>query len=83
MSLMTHSMSQLTMHCPDCREERLFERPHDPVECPDLADSPDGCCPELACVECGAAVLAGFAVPIAMSTQPLSRSPQDSPARAA
>ncbi|HUK71395.1 MAG TPA: hypothetical protein VLW50_21950 [Streptosporangiaceae bacterium] len=83
MSPMTHAMSPVISHCPECHEERLFERPHDPVECPDLADSADGCCPELACVECGAAVLAGFAVPITVGARPLPNSRPDTPARAA
>lgn len=56
-------MSLMTLDCPDCREERLFEALHDPASCPDVAASPGGECPELACVECGAGLLRGFAIP--------------------
>lgn len=85
MSLMT-AMSLMTLYCPECRQDRLFERPHDgaeghdPAECPDRADSPDGRCPELACIDCGAALYAGFAVPITVGTAAVC---QHSPGRAA
>ncbi len=81
MNLMT--MSLLTLHCPQCREERPFERPHHPAECGDLADSPDGLCPELACTECGAALLVGFAAPIPVSARPGSEGRPHTPVRAA
>lgn len=41
------------MYCSTCGDEREFERP----PCQD-GHGPD--CPELACVECGSAVLTGF-----------------------
>ncbi len=56
-------MSLMALHCPECHDERLFERPHDAASCPDRANSPDGCCPELVCIDCGAALLLGFAAP--------------------
>ncbi len=57
-------MSLIMLVCPQCQDERLFERPHEPASCPDRADSPDGGCPERACVECGTGLLVGFAVPL-------------------
>ncbi|RKS77657.1 hypothetical protein CLV35_1351 [Motilibacter peucedani] len=43
--------SALVLHwCADCREVRAFETPH----CEDHVE-----CPELACIECGTAVLLG------------------------
>jgi hypothetical protein len=51
-------MRQIFRVCPDCRAERQFEQCHDaPGSCP---DSPDGRCPEWACTECGAALIAGM-----------------------
>ncbi len=76
-------MSLMTLRCPECREERLFERPHDVAECPDRADSTDGLCPELACIECGTAFLVGFAVPITVGTRAVAVLRQHSPERAA
>jgi hypothetical protein len=44
--------------CPDCGSPREFAQHHPAGEfCP---DSPDGCCPEWYCLECGAALLIGF-----------------------
>jgi len=43
--------------CPSCGDERLFEAP----PCGD-AHGPD--CPELACVDCGVALLLGTPVPV-------------------
>jgi hypothetical protein len=80
-------MSLRTLYCPECRADRLFERPHDggegqhPGQCPDRADSPDGLCPELACIDCGAARYVGFALPITVRTRGVPR--QHSPGRAA
>jgi hypothetical protein len=76
-------MSLIALQCPECREERLFERPHTLAACPDRADSPDGLCPELACVDCGTALLVGFARPITVGTQPVAVGPRHSPVRAA
>ncbi len=76
-------MSLMTLHCPECREDRPFERPHDPAECPDRADSPDCLCPELACVDCGTALLVGFAVPITVGTRMIAHPRRHSPGRAA
>jgi hypothetical protein len=58
-------MSLMTLHCPECHDDRLFEPPHDRGACPDRTDSPLGCCPELACTGCGTAMIVGFAVPTA------------------
>ncbi len=51
-------MIELIRHCPDCASEQVFELAH-PVAggCP---DAPDGECPELWCMACGAALLAGL-----------------------
>jgi hypothetical protein len=84
-------MSLMTLDCPECHEERLFESPHDPANCPDQAASPAGECPELACVDCGATLAAGFAVPPGIpqreqrprSTEDARRTPPRSPQRAA
>ncbi len=56
-------MSLMTLDCPGCHDERQFEPPHDQAGCPDRADSPPGGCPELACVDCGTALMVGFATP--------------------
>lgn len=56
-------MSLRMLYCPECHAERLFEQPHDQANCPDSADDPDDGCPELGCVECGAALIVGFALP--------------------
>ena len=77
-------MSLVTLHCPDCQDERPFERPHDPASCPDRAYTPDGDCPELACVDCGAALLtATFAIPVQVRNQAADPARQHSPERAA
>jgi hypothetical protein len=76
-------MSLVTMYCHECREERLFERPHDAAECPDRACSPDGLCPELACIGCGAALVVGFAVPITVRTSAAGAPGRHRPERAA
>jgi hypothetical protein len=52
--------SELYRDCPECDEDRLFEQPH-LTDCP---DTPDGECPEWACVACGTAVLADFPLPV-------------------
>jgi hypothetical protein len=50
-------MSLMYRACPDCRDDRPFEPYHGaPGTCP---DSPDGECPEWACVDCGAALFTG------------------------
>jgi hypothetical protein len=74
-------MSLITRHCPHCQDDRPFEHPHEPASCPDLSDSPDGDCPELACVGCGTALVAGLAVP--GLAWPAVGSRADSPERAA
>jgi len=51
-------MNQPRRNCPGCGGEQQFEQIHGiPGECP---DSPDGECPEWACIECGAALIIGF-----------------------
>ena len=45
--------TELYRECPECGDEKLFEQPH-LTDCP---DAPDGDCPELACTECGAALI--------------------------
>lgn len=75
-------MSRRMLHCPECHEERLFERPHDRANCPDTAHSPDGGCPELACVKCGAALIIGFALRSLTRAAAGAEQP-DSPGRAA
>jgi hypothetical protein len=57
------------LFCPECTDERPFERP----ECLD-GHGPD--CPELACVECGTAIL------VAPLTQPDAGEPRPTPGRA-
>jgi hypothetical protein len=53
-------MVEMVRYCPDCGADQLFGQ-HHPVtgECP---DSPDGCCFEWFCAECGTALLIGFPV---------------------
>lgn len=53
-------MVEMVRCCPDCGTDQLFEQ-HHPVtgECP---DSPDGCCFEWFCPECGTALLIEFPV---------------------
>ena len=50
-------MLAVTRRCAACREDRVFA----PPPCAD-EHGPD--CPELACVECGAAILLGDAPPV-------------------
>jgi hypothetical protein len=103
-------MSLMTLHCPECCEDRLFERPHpaaerhdsaaerrDHAQCHDLveplaerpdAERPDGEggsgeCAEFACVECGTALFAGFALPIMVGTPEHTRARRRPPGRAA
>jgi hypothetical protein len=45
--------------CPDCGDERLFERFH-AEDCP---DHPEPGCPEVGCVDCGTALIIGLVVP--------------------
>jgi hypothetical protein len=49
--------------CPSCGDERRFEAP----PCP---DGHGGSCPELACVDCGTAVLVGPPILARWSRQP-------------
>ncbi|MGE5290526.1 MAG: hypothetical protein ACM3ML_25715 [Micromonosporaceae bacterium] len=72
-------MSLMTLDCPECHEERPFEALHDPADCPDRTASPDGECPELACVECGAGLFWGFAIP--QDTTLTAGTPGASPSR--
>jgi hypothetical protein len=44
----------LTRHCSVCEDERDFEQPS-------CADGHGAACPELACVECGMAIMIGDA----------------------
>jgi hypothetical protein len=84
-------MSLMTLDCPECHEERLFEPPHNPASCPDQAASPAEECPEVACVECGTALTLGFAIPPGIpqreqrprSTKGPRRTPPRRPQRAA
>lgn len=48
-------MDLTTRYCPECREDRPFDRPHEAGECPDCGA--DGECPELACTGCGLALV--------------------------
>jgi hypothetical protein len=53
-------MTQLSMNCAGCSEERLFEQFHaEPGGCPDV---PDGDCQEWACAVCGDALVIGLPV---------------------
>lgn len=70
-------MSLMTLHCPECRDDRMFEPPHDPAACPDRADSPCLGCPELACIDCGTAMMVGFAVPAVPLVPAAARSAAD------
>src|SRR5690606_35021409 len=47
-----HSRGRSPLYCSTCGDERVFEQP----PCP---DGHGGECPELACTDCGSAVLAG------------------------
>ena len=72
----------LTMrYCPECREERLFDQPHQSGSCPDAGDEL-GECPELACTGCGLALVIAFAAP-APATQALDAGRHRRPERAA
>jgi hypothetical protein len=54
-------MTQLSMHCAGCNEERLFEQFHaERASCP---DAPDGDCREWGCAVCGDALMIGLPVP--------------------
>ena len=53
-------MTQPLGNCPGCGGDEPFEQVH-AVNCPDAADSADGC-PEWACTGCGAAVIMGTAI---------------------
>lgn len=44
-------------YCPECREDQLFEQPHEAGGCPDIGDGEYAECPELACTECGIALV--------------------------
>jgi hypothetical protein len=52
-------MNLTTRYCPGCREDRPFEPPHEVGWCPDQDDGA-GECPELACTECGLALVIAF-----------------------
>ena len=54
-------MDLTTWYCPECREDRLFDRPHEAGRCPDTGDEVSGECPEFACTECGLALVIAFA----------------------
>ena len=53
-------MDLMTRYCPECCEDRLFDRPHEVGCCPDAGDEASGECPELACTECGLALVIAF-----------------------
>ena len=55
-------MDLTTRYCPGCREDRLFDQPHQTGHCPDAGDAL-GECPELACTACGLALVIAFAAP--------------------
>ncbi len=71
-------MSLMTIQCPECREDRLFEQPH-PAG---AGCGRDGECAELACVECGTALFSG-ALPIMVGTAGVPRARPQRPERAA
>jgi hypothetical protein len=51
-------MTHLSRYCPGCGDERPFEQFHPAAaSCP---DTPDGDCPEWACVACGDAFVIGL-----------------------
>ena len=58
-------MDLATRYCPECREDRPFDRPHEIGCCPDAGDEAFGECPELACTECGLALVIAFAPTVA------------------
>lgn len=53
-----------TRYCPECGEDRPFDRPHEAGQCPDIEDG-SGECPELACTGCGLALVIAPGVPAA------------------
>jgi len=56
------------LFCPDCAADQFFERPF-------CADGHGADCPELACLECGSAVLVGALTeePAQINTFPVRR----------
>jgi hypothetical protein len=62
-------MDLTTWYCPECHEDRPFDRPHETGCCPETGDDagadPSAECPELACTECGLALVITFAPPVA------------------
>lgn len=54
-------MDLTTWYCPECREDRLFDRPHEAGRCPETGYEASGECPELACTDCGLALVIAFA----------------------
>lgn len=54
-------MNLATRYCPECREDRPFDRPHQPGYCPDCGEEA-GECPELACTECGLALVIAVSI---------------------
>ncbi|TQM68362.1 hypothetical protein FHX41_2007 [Actinomadura hallensis] len=67
------------MYCSTCGDERVFEQP----PCP---DGHGGECPELACTDCGSAVLAGSPPPalppVATPAPTAAEEPATAPGRA-
>ena len=60
-------------YCPECRDERLFERFH-AEDCPDVPGAhPDLDCPEWGCIRCGTALIIDPAVPGYMTVGSVSR----------
>ena len=60
-------ITELYRDCPECGADRLFEQPH-PAGCP---DTPDGECPEWACIVCGTALITAIVPAPAASRQPV------------
>jgi hypothetical protein len=60
---MLSALATSVLYCPGCRDDRVFEQP-------DCVDGHDDC-PDWACMECGFALVTGFAV--AMASRPGGR----------
>jgi hypothetical protein len=61
---MSKTFDIVVRHCSTCRRDTMFEQPS-------CLDDHGKDCPELVCVECGDALLLGFAVPEArLSSRP-------------
>lgn len=58
-----------TRYCPECGDDRPFDRPHQVGRCPDI-DDVSGECPELACTGCGLAMVIAPGVTAAAAAVP-------------